>query len=340
MTAYHRPANLLANSVMRRRTFIHVLGALVCTVVQTTNAQTETVRRIGFLASGVPATPALLEEQFAPLKELGWIEGKNVVFLRRYSYDKAELLDSYAAELVRLKVDLIVTEGTDATLAVKNATKTIPIVIRSAADPVRTGLVASLARPGGNITGYATTGLDAEMKLLEAVREVLPQIRRVARLDTLTNMYYRAVREETEQAYRAAGLKPIFVAITYASELENAITAIVRQRAEVLVVGGANLLEDNRVRIIGATLTGKLPTVGGGRLFVEAGGLLSYSIDLGELRRRGAAFIDRILRGAKPGDLPIEQPTQFDLGINIKTATALGVVIPPSVLLRATYVVR
>jgi putative ABC transport system substrate-binding protein len=287
----------------------------------------------------VPLTAAELElMHMAALRELGWIEGQNLLFERRYAYDRPELLQTYAEELVRLKVDLIMAEGTDAALAAKGATKTIPIVIRNVSDPVRTGIVARLSRPGGNITGYATFGLDSDLKTVTLLRELLPN-RTVARLDTSTNLGYRAIRGELEQGYRSLGLDPLFVEVSRPDELDNAISEIARRRAQALVVGGANMMYDNRVAIVRTALQYALPAVGG-KVHLDAGAVMSHQPNYAELRLRVAAFIDRILRGANPADLPIERPTRFEVGLNLRTAKALGVVIPQSMLLRADYVIE
>jgi putative ABC transport system substrate-binding protein len=237
-------------------------------------------------------------------------------------------------------VELIVTEGTDATLAAKSATNNIPIVIRSAGDPIRSGLVASLGRPGGNITGYAMIGPEVSTKGIAMLRELLPGLQRIGVLENSTNPYHRTVRKELEQACRSLSMHPIFVEVAAASELENALAEMVRRRAQALVVAGDNMFYDNRIELMRAALKHGLPTIVGGKILLEAGALISYGASLTELRRRGAAFIDKILRGAKPADLPIEQPTQFELGINLQTAKALGITVPQSPLLRADEVIQ
>ena len=237
---------------MNRRAFIFATtGTLIFTASPSARGQaTKAVRRIGFLSSGAPLDATLLQQMYAPLRELGWIEGQNLLVERRYSGDKPELLQLLAEELVRLEVELIITDGTDALVAAKNATSTIPIVIRSAGDPVRMGLVASFARPGGNITGYSTMGTaDLEKKRVGLLRELLPSMQRVGRLDSSTNIYYRAVREEFEQAYRSVGVTPIFIEIARIADLEGAIAEMVRARALALVVGADNFIWDNRIEV-------------------------------------------------------------------------------------------
>src|SRR3989449_682865 len=210
---------------MNRRTIIRALGIIpfLAAPLAARDKSPTTIRRIGVLGSGVQPTPTELLQAYAPLRELGWVEGENLLVERRYANGKAELLRPFAEELVRLRVELIATNGTDATLAAKNATTTIPIVIWSAGDPVRTGLVASLARPGGNITGYSIVSSELDAKRLALLRELLPGLQRVGVLENSTNPYFRAVREEFEQACRLLGLQPIIIEVAAAGELENAI---------------------------------------------------------------------------------------------------------------------
>jgi putative ABC transport system substrate-binding protein len=326
---------------MDRRSFICAFATLLVLAGSlVARAQTATtVRRIGWLVLDDRPPPAELEQQLAPLRQLGWIEGQNLLVERRYANGRAERLQSLAEELVRLKVELIVTGGTDATLAAKNATNTIPIVMR-AGDPVRTGLVKSLSRPGGNITGYSLMGTEPDAKLLALMREMLPGLQRVGVLENSTNPYHRAVRKDLEQVFRSLGILPIFLEVAAAEDCENALAEMVRRKAQALLVASDRLFVGNRIPLMSAALRYALPTGVGGGEMLEAGGLLSYNENVAELRRRGAAFIDKILRGAKPADLPIEQPTQFDLGINLKTAKALGITIPQSLLLRADKVIQ
>jgi putative ABC transport system substrate-binding protein len=299
-----------------------------------------TVRRIGVLSPDAPPTQADIELDSAPLRALGWVEGKNLLVERRYTNGRAELLRPFAEELVRLKVEIIVTAGTPATLAAKSATTTIPIIIYSAGDPVRTGLVASLARPGGNITGYSIVSPELDAKRLALLRELLPSLQRVGVLELSTNPYHRAVRKEFEQACKALGIQPIFVEVAAAGELENAIAELAGRRAQALFVQSDGLFEDNRVPLMSAALRYALPTFAAGKAMLEAGALISYIKSSAEGRQRNAAFIDRILRGAKPADLPIEQPTKFELVINLKAATALGITVPQTLLLRADEVIQ
>jgi putative ABC transport system substrate-binding protein len=328
-------------SVMDRRTFIGAVTAGIITAPLAASAQTATtVRRIGVLSFAAPTTPAEHQQIYAPFRELGWIEGQNLFIERRYASGRAELLRPFAEELVRLKVELIATFGTAATLAAKDATTTIPIVIISAGDPVRSGLVASLARPGGNITGFSIVGPEIDVKRLTLLRELLPGLQRVGVLEHSTNPLWRAVRKEFEQTCRSLGLQPIIIEVAAAGELENAIAEMARRRAQALFVRGDSLFENNRVPLMSTALRYALPTIGTSREILEAGALVFYAPNEAELNQRYAAFVDRILRGAKPADLPMEQPTKFELGINLKTAKALGLAIPQSVLLRADEVIQ
>ncbi len=326
---------------MDRRTFIGAVAAgIIAAPLGAREKGATAIRRIGVLGSGAQPTPAELLQAYAPLRELGWVEGQNLLVERRYANGRAELLRPFAEELVRLKVELIATNGTDATLAAKNATTTIPIVIWSAGDPVRTGVVTSLARPGGNITGYSSVSVELDAKRLALLRELLPAVQRIGVLENPTNPIFGVKNKENEPLYRSLGMQTVMIDAATAGELENAVAEMARQRAQAVVVVADSLFRVNRDLIMSAALKHALPTLVEGGDMLEAGGLLSYTVSLAELNQRHAAFIDKILRGAKPADLPIEQPTKFELGINLKTAKALGISIPPSLLLRADVVIQ
>lgn len=326
---------------MHRRTFI---GTLACGVVFApliARAQAAgAVRRIGTLSTGGRPPPAEFEHEFDSLRELGWTEGKNLVIERRYTDGHAELLQPFVKELVQLKVELIVTNGTDAALAAKSATTTIPIVLWGTGDPVRAGLVETLARPGGNVTGMAIVSTELDAKRLSLLRELLPAARRVGVLLNSTDPLSAIRKTDIERIYPTLGLQPIIIEVAAGKDIEPAIADISRQRAEALVISSNGLFYVNRDALLGAVLKRSLPSMVGNREMMEAGGLVSYSISMPEIRRRVAAFIDKILRGAKPADLPLEQPTIFELGINLKTAKSLGLTIPQSLLLRADEVLR
>lgn len=325
---------------MNRRDFVAPLVAGIFSAPWIVSAQTiMATRRIGVLDISDEG-PTELEAQYAPLRALGWVVGKNLLVEGRYANGRAELLEPLAKELVRLKVELIVTNGTAATQAAKNTTATIPIVIRSAGDPVGTGLVASLARPGGNVTGFSLASQETAAKRLVLLRELLPDLQRVGVLELSTNPYFRAARAEFERACRSVHIEPIFVEVAAASELDNAVAKIVRQRAQALLLSRSFPYWDHRAAIISAALRHALPTSASDIGFLDAGVLLTYGNTASEMWQRQAAFVDKILRGAKPADLPIEQPTRFDLGINLKTAEALGITVPQSLLQQATEVIR
>jgi putative ABC transport system substrate-binding protein len=243
--------------------------------------------------------------------------------------------------LVRAKVELIVTWGTPATIAAKDATTTIPIVFAQAADPVHFGLVASLARPGGNVTGFSAAGAELIAKSLSLLKDLVPKIRHFGVLESSANPYIRTLRERYEQTSHSLGLTPVFVEVGAAAQLEEAIANMARQRVQAVYVGNAALLYENREKIAAAAVRHRLPTIGNASAFVREGGfLVSYATTDAEVLRRRAYFIDRILRGAKPAELPVEQPTRFELVINLKTARSLKLAIPQSILQRADEVIR
>ncbi len=329
---------------MDRRAFI---GAVACTLLPIPAAvaqQTGKVRRIGFLSpDDPPTTPAefeLIERVWRPLRDLGWIEGQNLIVERRYAGNRTEILRPLAEELIRFKVEIIVTNGTTATLAAKNATTTIPIVMFAAGDPVAAGFAASLARPGGNITGYSIIAKELDAKRLGLLRELLPAVERVGELENSSNPYFGIRRNEYEQLFRSLGMQPILIEVATATELENAVAEVARRRGQALIVGADSLFDSSRVPLMRAALRYALPTMVDGREMLEAGGLVSYNSSDIEQRRQLAYFVDKILRGANPADLPIQQPTQFRLLINLKTAKALGITIPQSLLLRADEVIH
>ena len=332
----------LTDQPISRRTFSCLLAAFLVAAPRLAITQGSTVvRRIGALDPGMPDTPENLRMFAEPLRELGWVEGQNLRVERRYANGGAEALKPLAEELVRAKVELIVTLGTPATIAAKRATTTIPIVF-SAGDPVRFGLVASLARPGGNVTGFSLAGPEVDAKSLSLLKDLMPTLRRIGVLESSANPYFRATRGEFEQACRLLGLAPVVVEIAAAGEIVDAIAQLARQHVQVVLLGGG-LLYDNRFQIVEAARKQGLPimvTDAAPSLVQETGALVSYTVSLAEAIRRRAYFIDRILRGAKPADLPVEQPTRFELVINLKTARALKLAIPQSLLQRADEVIQ
>ena len=268
------------------------------------------------------------------------MEGQNLHVERRYANGRFDALQPLAEELVRAKVEVIVTGGIAATAAAKRATTTIPIIFRSAGDPVRSGLVASLARPGGNVTGFSLIGPEVAVKYLSLLKELLPGLRRIGVVES-TNPYWRPFRGQFEDACRSLGLEPVFVEFAAASEIGDAIGQLAGQRVQVLVLRADGVVFDHRFELVNAAMRYRLPTMAEQPDIVrEAGALVSYSMSEAEELRRAASYIDRVLRGAKPADLPIEQPTKFQLMLNLKTAKTLGLTIPQQVLLRADEVIR
>ncbi len=300
-----------------------------------------TVPRIGLLETGSLAPRAPLWEAFRQaMRELGYVEGRNVVFEARGADGKVERLAALAAELVRLKVDVIVTAGTSAAPAARLATATIPIVMATGGDPLGLGIVESLARPGGNVTGVTTLSSELSAKRLELAQEVVPGASRVAILGDARNANTAPSIQETQAAARAHGVRLHAVGVWSPAEFDGAFSTIARERPAVLLVVASPVFFGERRRLAELAMKHRLPTVFSFREYAEAGGLIAYGSDLAAGFRRAAAFVDKILRGAKPGDLPVEQPTKFELVINLKTAKALGLTIPRQILLRADKVIE
>jgi putative ABC transport system substrate-binding protein len=330
----------LLHQPISRRTFSCFLAGFLVAVPRPALTQGSTVvRRIGELIPSVPATAERLREVDEPLRKLGWVEGQNLRIERRYTTAGVEALNSIAEELVRAKVELLVTGGTPATLAAKRATNTIPIVFWSAGDPVYFGLAASLARPGGNVTGFSIAGPEVAAKSLSLLKDLLPNLQRVGVLESSRNRYF--ARLQFEETCRSLGVAPVFDQIAEASEIEDAIARLAQQHVQVVMVIADFLLYQHRFQIVDAARKHGLPIMSGDPGYVrQAGALVSYSATDAEIWRRRAYFIDRILRGAKPADLPVEQPTRFELVINLKTAHALKLAIPQSLLQRADEVIQ
>jgi putative tryptophan/tyrosine transport system substrate-binding protein len=297
-----------------------------------------------YLSSGNPTSEGARSEAIRlALHELGYIEGQNIAFEYRYADGKQDRLPERAAELVRLKVDIIVIPGGNApTRAAKNATKTIPIVMMGiSADPVELGLVESLARPGGNVTGLSRLSRELAGKRLELLKEAVPKLARVAVVyDPAIGTSAREVKEVLPVAARALGLTIQPWEIRAADGFEKVFAALNKQRPDGLYVSGSALMSINQKRIVDFAFKSRLPSIYYRRDAVDAGGLMYYGADLTDSYRRVAYFVDRILKGAKPADLPVEQPTKFELVINLKTAKQIGLTIPPDVLARATKIIR
>ena len=299
------------------------------------------VPRIGSLwTSPLPATAHLVEAFRHGLRELGYVEGQNIAIEFRSAERRSERLPGLAAELVRLGVDVIVAPGTEAALAAKNATGTIPIVMVNVGDPVGTGLAQSLARPGGNITGLSRLDQELSGKRLQLLTEVVPKVSRVAALYNPDNPSLALSFRETEVAARTLGVELRSLAVRGPNEFETAFQAATRGRAGALIVLGDALTFRHRARIADLAAKHRLPAIFGAGEYVDAGGLMSYSPNLSDMYRRAATYVDKILKGAKPADLPVEQPTRFELVLNLKTAKALGLTIPQSILIRADHVIQ
>jgi putative ABC transport system substrate-binding protein len=273
------------------------------------------------------------------LRELGWIEGRTVAIEYRWAEGRYENLAEIAAEFVRLKVDVIVTYATPPVVAAKQATADIPIVSAVMGDPVGTGLVASLARPGGNVTGLSVLTPDLAGKRLELLREVVPNLRRLAFLGNVGNPITALEMGEVQTAARTLGLHLVTLEIRRAEDIVPAFETL-KSDAQALYVAGDPLVLANRVRINTLALVARLPAFYNERAYVEAGGLMSYGVNWPDLFRRTAELVDKILRGAKPGDIPVEQPTKFDFVVNLTTAKALGLEVPPTLLARADEVIE
>ena len=300
------------------------------------------VHRIGWLGVGSPPVAGHLVEAFRQgLREVGYVEGKDIVIEYRWAEGRFERLPELAADLVRLKVDVVFAVNMPAVLAARDATKTIPLVTAAAVDPVESGLVASLARPGGNITGLTTNaGPEIVGKQLELLKEAVPKVSRVAVLWNPNNRAAGPSLREAEVAARSLKLQLQLLEVRSPDEFESAFSAMTRERAGALLVVTDGMFFFNRTRLADFATKSRLPAMLGYREYVEVGGLMGYAASLPDLWRRAATYVDKILKGAKPADLPMEQPTKFELIINLKTAKALGLTIPPSVLIRADHVIR
>ena len=329
---------------VKRRDFISLLGSAAATVPAlwplTARAQQQgKLPTIGLLTAGAPATHSRWVNPFVQrLRELGWIDGRTVTLEYRWGEGRPDRYAQFAAEFVRRKVDVIVTQG-GAVAAVKQATSIIPIVFTVAADPLGSGLVASLSRPGGNVTGLSVQYTDLAGKRLEILREAVPRLHRLAIMANAGNRQSTLELAEVETAARRLGLEVATLPIRRAEDFAPAIAAL-KDRADALYVCGDPLTATNQVLIHTLALNARLPTMHANGDFVKTGGLMSYGPNFPELFRRGADYVDKILRGAKPADIPVEQPTKFDLVINLITAKALGLTIAPALIARADEVIE
>jgi len=330
--------------VMERRTFMAMLtGGLLASPLAAEAQQAGKIARIGYLGTSLAANPHLREAFIQGLRDLAYVEGRNLVIEYRDAEGKLERLPALAAELVALKVDVIVAPPTPAALAAKQATRTLPIVFAVAADPVTSGLVTGLARPGGNVTGLSIFAPELVGKCLEQLKQAVPGVSRVAVLwqpGALGERTEKEMLKEAEVAARALGVRPQFVEARGPADLDRAFSDMTKARAGALTMLTSVMFFRERRRLVALAAQNRLPAVYPWREVVDAGGLMSYGANLADNLRRAATYVDKILKGAKPGDLPVEQPTKFELVINLKTAKALGLTIPQSVLGRADQVIQ
>jgi len=329
--------------VIDRRAFLAGAAALLAAPLAAETQQADKVARIGYLGTRRGVSPHLPEAFRQGLRDLGYVEGRNVVIEYRNNEGKNERLPALAAELVALKVDVILAAATPHALAAKQATRTIPIVFAATGDAVADGLVTSLARPGGNLTGLSFFTPELVGKRLELLKQTVPGISRVAVLwnpGGLGENTEKDVLKRAEVAARAIGMQLQFVEARGPADFDRVFSDMTRARAGALTVLTSAMLFEERKRLVDLVAKNRLPAVYPWREFVDAGGLMAYGPDLADLFRRAATYVDKILKGAKPGDLPVEQPTKFELVINLKTAKALGLTIPPSLLQRADQVIE
>jgi putative ABC transport system substrate-binding protein len=329
---------------MKRREFIAVLsGAAVAWPLGASAQQATKIARIGYLSGNLAANPHTREAFLQGLRDLGYVEGRNLEIEYRDVEGKYERLPALAAELVALKVDVILAAGTPQPLAAKQATRTIPIVFAGAADPVGSGLVTSLARPGGNVTGLSLLSPELVGKCLEQLKQAVPGVSRVAVLWQPGGSGERTEKDmlkAAEVAGRALGVRLQFVEARGPADFDGAFSDMTRARAGALTVLASNMILGERRRLADLAAKNRLAAVYPLREFVDAGGLMAYGPDLADVFRRAATYVDKILKGAKPADLPVEQPTRFELVINLRTAKALGLQIPPTLLARADEVIE
>ena len=337
MNVISRQWSIVGKSVF----FLALCTLLFAFTVPTEAQQPQKVPRIGYLTvASLSSNTDRIEAFRKGLHELGYIEGKNILIEWRSGEGKAERQAELATELVRMKVDVIVSSGPTMTLAAKSATTTIPIVMTQDADPVGSGFVASLARPGGNITGLSTLAPELSGKQVELLREIVPKLSRVTVIANSTEPANQKILKEIELAAGAFGVQLRSVDVVARKDIEPAFKAAIRAHAEALMVLQSALLAQYRTQMANQAAQSRLPAMYYSALFVEVGGLVSYATSFTDLSRRAATYVDKILKGAKPADLPVEQPTKFELVINLKAAKQIGLTIPPNVLARADKVIR
>jgi putative ABC transport system substrate-binding protein len=324
-----------------RRTVALLIPALALACASRPEVRDETVARIGFLAARTPDAAASHVEAFrAGLRQLGYIEGKNVLIEYRYAEGRYDALSDFAAEFVRLRVNVILAAGIPAAQAARQATATIPIVMGQSGDPVGAGLVASLARPSGNVTGLSDFTVGVVGRRLQLLTELTPRARRVAVLLNPANPTNPLQLKEIQTAAAGAGVTLVPVEVRGRDDIDGAFVATRKQQAAALVVFADPMFGSEVTSIADLAAKNRLPTIWAERQYVEAGGLMSYGTSYDDLYRRAAAYVDRILKGARPADLPVEQPTRFELVLNLKTARALGLSFPAHLLMEADHVIQ
>jgi len=326
---------------MTRKVFVLLIAILLANFVQAHAQQPNKIPRIGYLTGvSLSADSPRIEGLRQGLRELGYEEGKNIFIEYRYADGKFDRIPALAAELVRLKVDMIVSAGATNTRSAKGATTTIPIVMAQDPDPVGSGFVASLARPGGNITGLSSLTADLSGKRLELLKEILPKIARLAVLGTSASPGMAQQLKETETAAGAFGMQFQFFDILVPKDIDTEFRAAIKWRADAVLVLRGPVLTSQRTQVVKLAVKNRLPATYPETEYVEAGGLMSYGVSNIDLFRRAATYVDKILKGAKPADLPVEQPIKFEFIINLKAAKQIGLTIPPNVLARADKVIR
>ena len=325
----------------RRHLLIMLFASLLGVPLASFGQQPAKMSRIGFLeASDLSAVTARIDAFRQGLRDRGYVEGKNVVIEYRYAQGNFDRLPALAAELVRLNVDVIVTGGPTAIPPAKAATSAIPIVMAFDTDPVGSGFAASLAKPGGNITGLSTLAPELSAKQIELLKEIFPKLARVAVFGTASRPGSAYALKEVESAAKAYKVQVQFQDVVDSKGIDAAFVAARKSGADAVLVLGSPLFNANRIELTELATKNRFPVIYDRAEFVEAGGLMTYSVSLADLARRAATYVDKILKGAKPGELPIEQPTKFELVVNMKTAKALGIKIPNSVLAQATKVIE
>ena len=327
---------------MKKKIKVLTLCAMLFALCYSASAQQPTrIPRIGYLIAVSPSTSANRIKVFQQgLRELGYTEKNNIVIEYRYAEEKLDRLPALAAELVRTKVDIIVTAGGQATRAVKEATSTIPIVMTNDPDPVGSGFVASLAQPGGNITGLSTLAPELSGKRLELLREVVRKLSRVAIVGTSTQPGHAHAIKELELAAKGFNVQIQYLDVIDTTDIETAFRAAAKGRADGILTLTSPILRSQRIQLAELAVKNHIPAIYNDIQFVEAGGLIFYGVSFLDLDRRAATYVDKILKGAKPSDLPVEQPKKFELIINLKAAKQIGLTIPPNVLVRADRVIK